>query len=188
MSLRTMALLTILCLAVWFAAGDSSSKEPRMIQTNRTANTTQSRAAPGAHARAKAKVIVRNSQADPYEKGERPALVEIHLNESFTGDMDGESTVRALEVQRDNRSASLVSMQRFRGKIAGRQGTFVLQGSEIVENGAIKATWFVVPGSGTGGLFGLRGQGGFQGNFGKASTATLDYWFERTSRAVAHAR
>jgi hypothetical protein len=41
-------------------------------------------------------------------------------------------------------------VQRFRGKLGGRQGTFVLQGSEIVENGKIKATWFVVPGSGTG--------------------------------------
>jgi Protein of unknown function (DUF3224) len=68
-------------------------------------------------------------------------------------------------------------MQRFRGKLAGRQGTFVLQGSETVENGKIKATWFVVPGSGTGDLSGLRGEGGFEGGFGKGSDATLDYWF-----------
>jgi hypothetical protein len=31
----------------------------------------------------------------------------------------------------------------------------------------VKATWFVVPGSGTG-----------EGYFGKGSDATLDYWFE----------
>jgi Protein of unknown function (DUF3224) len=55
---------------------------------------------------------------------------------------------------------------------------FVLQGSEIVENGKIKATWFVVPGSGTGDLSGLRGEGGFEGEFGKGSEGTLDYWFE----------
>jgi Protein of unknown function (DUF3224) len=35
--------------------------------------------------------------------------------------------------------------------VGGRQGTFVLQGSETVENGKIKARWSVVPGSGTGG-------------------------------------
>ena len=64
------------------------------------------------------------------------------------------------------------------GKLDGRQGTFVLQGQEIVENGKIKATWFVVPGSGTGDLSGLRGEGGFEGDFGKGSDATLDYWFE----------
>ena len=75
--------------------------------------------------------------------------------------------VRALQVLRNNRSASLVSVQRFRGKLGGRQGNFVLQGSEVVENGWIKATWFVVPGSATGDLLGLRGEGGFDGQFGK---------------------
>jgi hypothetical protein len=48
----------------------------------------------------------------------------------------------------------------------------------IVENGKIKAKWFVVPGSGTGELSGLRGEGGFEGHFGKGSYGTLDYWFE----------
>jgi uncharacterized protein DUF3224 len=69
-------------------------------------------------------------------------------------------------------------MQRFLGKLGGRQGTFVLQGSETVENGKIKATWFVVPESGTGALAGLRGEGGFEGDFGKGSKGTLEYWFE----------
>jgi hypothetical protein len=72
----------------------------------------------------------------------------------------------------------MVSMQRFRGKLGGRQGTFVLQGEEMVANGNIKAKWFVVPGSGTGDLSGLRGEGGFSGSFGKGSEGTLDYWFE----------
>ena len=104
--------------------------------------------------------------------------MEIRLNETFSGDIDGESPVRALQVLRDDRSASLVSVQRFRGKVGGRQGTFVLQGSEVVENGKIKATWFVVPGSGTGDLSGLRGEGGFEGQFGKGSDGMLNYWFE----------
>jgi uncharacterized protein DUF3224 len=105
-------------------------------------------------------------------------LVELHLTETFTGDIEGEAPVRALQVLRDDKSACLVSMQRVRGKLGGRQGTFVLQGSEIVENGKIKAKWLVVPGSGTGELAGLRGEGGFEGGFGKGSDGTLDYWFE----------
>jgi hypothetical protein len=104
--------------------------------------------------------------------------MEIRLSETFTGDINGEATVRALQVLREDQSASLVSEQRFRGKLGGRQGTFVLQGQEIVENGKIKATWFVVPESGTGDLSGLRGEGGFEGDFGKGSDGTLDYWFE----------
>jgi len=128
--------------------------------------------------RAEAKITVQSSEAKPYDQTASPALMEIRLSETFTGDIDGESTVRALQVLRHDQSATLVSMQRFRGKLGGRQGTFVLQGSEIVENGKIKATWFVVPGSGTGELSGVRGEGGFEGNFGKGSDGTLDYWFE----------
>ena len=104
--------------------------------------------------------------------------MEIRLNETFTGDIDGESAVRALEIRHGEHSASLVSVQRFLGTLGGHHGTFVLQGSETVANGKIKATWFVVPGSGTGELAGLRGEGGFEGDFGKGSTGTLDYWFD----------
>ena len=138
----------------------------------------QSQTEPPTRTTAKAKITVQSSEAEPYDQAASPTLMEIRLDETFTGDIDGESPVRALQVQRDDKSARLVSMQRFRGKLGGRQGTFVLQGSEIVENGKIKATWFVVPGSGTGDLSGLRGEGGFEGDFGKGSDGTLNYWFE----------
>jgi hypothetical protein len=140
--------------------------------------TEQSRRKLRTRARAKAKIAVQSSEAKPYDQTASPALVEVRLIERFSGDIEGESPVRALQVLRDDKSASLVSVQRFRGKLGGRHGTFVLQGSEIVENGKIKATWFVVPGSGTGDLSGLRGEGGFEGEFGKGSEGTLDYWFE----------
>jgi Protein of unknown function (DUF3224) len=138
----------------------------------------QSQTEPCARARAQAKIMVRSSEAKPYDQTENTALMEVRLSETFTGDIEGESPVRALQVLRSDKSASLVSVQRVRGKLGGRQGTFVLQGSEIVENGKIKATWFVVPGSGTGDLSGLRGEGGFEGHFGQGSDGTLDYWFE----------
>jgi len=160
MSFRTIARVAIIFLSSWLAAGAQSEKEPRT------------------HAKAKAKITVQSSEAKPYDQTAGPALMELRLNETFIGDIDGDSPVRALQVLRDDQSARLVSMQRFRGKLGGREGTFVLQGSEIVENGQIKATWFVVPGSGTGDLSGLRGEGGFEGQFGKGSDGTLDYWFE----------
>ena len=133
---------------------------------------------PHTRATAKAKITVQSSEAEPYDQTAGPALVEVRLTETFSGDMEGESPVRALQVLGNDKSACLVSMQRFRGKLGGRQGTFVLQGSEVVANGRIKARWFVVPGSGTGDLAGLRGDGGFEGEFGKGSEGTLDYWFE----------
>ena len=170
MSARTIA-LTIFCLSAWLAAGAESGKEINM-------NTAQSQTEPRTRTRANAKIIVQNSEAKPYDQSVSPVLVEIRLSETFTGDIDGESPVRALQVLRDDRSACLVSVQRFHGKLGGHQGSFVLQGSETVENGKIKATWFVIPGSGTSDLSGLRGEGGFEGDFGKKSDGWLDYWFE----------
>ena len=128
--------------------------------------------------RALARITVRNSEATLYDQSSKPALIDVHLTETFSGDIEGDSEVRALQTLRDDKSASMVSVQRVRGKLGGRAGTFVLQGSEVVANGRIKATWFVVPGSGTGDLVGLRGEGGFEGGFGKGSDGTLDYWFE----------
>lgn len=165
MSIRTIARLAVFCFSTWLAANAQAGKESNMKPT-------------GSRARATAKITVQHSEAKTYDQTVSPALVEIRLSERFTGDIDGEATVRALQVLGKKRSASLVSLQRFVGRLAGRQGTFVLQGSEKVENGRIKATWFVVPGSGTGDLSGLRGEGGFEGEFGKGSNSTLDYWFE----------
>ena len=166
MSKRSL-ILFIVSLSTLLLAGSPQSKEQNMTTVKSPT-----------HARAKAKITVQSSEAKPYDQTAGPALVEINITETFSGDIDGESTVRALQIQRDDRSASLVSMQRFRGKLGRRHGTFVLQGQEIVENGKIKATWFVVPGSGTGDLSGLRGEYGFEGGFGKGSEGTLDYWFE----------
>ena len=127
---------------------------------------------------ADARITVQSSQASPFDQSTTPGLLEIRLNEKFAGDLEGESAVRALQVRRDDRSASMVSMQRFRGTLHGREGTFVLQGAETIEDGKITATWFVGPRSGTGDLVGLRGEGGFEGDFGKGSDGTLHYWFE----------
>ena len=86
-------------------------------------NTAQSQAEPHTRKRAKAKITVQNSEAKPYDQTVSPALVEIRLSETFTRGIDGESPVRALQVLRDDRSACLVSAQRFSGKLGGRQGT-----------------------------------------------------------------
>jgi hypothetical protein len=198
MSFRSIAKVAIISVCTWQAASVQSGQEtntpvplndavtqPQHSETRAQTNDPESIHAPGpsqaeprTHARAEAKITVQSSEAQPYDQTASPALMEIRINETFTGDIDGESPVRALQVLRENKSANLVSLQRFRGKLGRRQGTFVLQGSEVVENGKIKATWFVVPGSGTGDLSGLRGEGGFAGQFGKGSDGWLEYWFE----------
>ena len=135
-------------------------------------------AEPRTRTHAVAEIMVHDHQSTAVDVSAEPALSQLRLEEGFTGEMEGESSVLALQVKLGDRSAHMVSMQRFRGKLGGREGSFVLQGSEIIEQGKISAKWSVVPGSGTGQLSGLRGEGGFEGDFGKGSTGTLDYWFE----------
>lgn len=179
MSSRALATVAIISLVPWNAAarsGTDNKRNPQMSNHPASQAVHQSQTKP--HAHAEAKITVQSSAATPYDKTATPPLMELRLNESFTGDINGESPVRALQVLRDDHSANLVSMQRFRGTLSGRRGTFILQGTETVANGKIKATWFVVPRSGTGDLSGLHGEGGFQGEFGKGSKGWLDYWFE----------
>jgi hypothetical protein len=42
----------------------------------------------------------------------------------------------------------------------------------------VSGTWFIVPGSATGELEGLRGEGGFVAQLGEGADITLGYWFE----------
>jgi hypothetical protein len=159
-------ILAVVVVSTLLFAANKLSKEPGNMPEAHTSE------------HAVAKITVQSSDAKPYDQTVKPTLMEINIKEIFAGDIEGESTVRALQVPQGDHSASLVSLQRFQGKLGTRQGTFVLQGSETVENGKIKATWFVVPGSATDDLSGLRGSGGFEGEFGKGSMGTLDYWFE----------
>jgi hypothetical protein len=163
-------------LNYWYNDGQVQLGPRQGTNVSQTTNAPASTNATAAM-HAKTTITVQHSDAKLYDQTASPALMEIDISESFAGDIDGDSTVRALQIQRGDRSANLISMQRFRGKLGGREGTFVLQGQENVEDGKIKATWFVVPGSGTGDLARLRGQGGFEGEFGKGSAGTLDYWF-----------
>jgi hypothetical protein len=61
--------------------------------------------------------------------------------------------------------------------MGGKSGTFVFQDEGTLKGTTVSGTWFVVPGSGTGGLRGLRGEGGFKAELGKKADITLDYWF-----------
>ena len=107
-----------------------------------------------------------------------PSLVEIHVTETFTGDIQGDGTVRFIQAAGADGTASFVGIERVRGSIVGRQGSFLLQDSGTLAGKEVNGTWFVVPGSGTGDLKGLRGEGGFKAQLGERASIWLDYYFE----------
>jgi hypothetical protein len=81
-------ILSILSLCTLLFAGRPPSKDRGEMTTVK----------PRMCARAVAKVTVQSSEAKPYDQTAGPALMEISISERFTGDIDGESTVRASQV------------------------------------------------------------------------------------------
>jgi hypothetical protein len=104
--------------------------------------------------------------------------VEIHVTECFSGDIQGDGQVRFIQAARPDGSASFVGIERVRGSIHGKQGTFLLQDGRTLVGKEVKGSWFVVPGSGTGDHRGLRGDGGFEAQLGQLSRVWLDYSFD----------
>jgi hypothetical protein len=132
-----------------------------------------------AKTRASAVITVHKYEPAPYdEPAEGPVLTRIHVEESFSGDITGDGVVEFLQAARPDGPASFVGIERVTGTLAGREGTFLLQDAGTVAGNVVSGDWFVIPGSGTGGLAGLRGEGGFRANLGEGAQVHLDYWFE----------
>src|SRR2546426_964028 len=111
---------------------------------------------------AKGTFDVKTWDEKPYDEMEGgPKLTRASVTQSHSGDIEGEGTLEYLMVYRDDSSASFIALERIVGKVGSRPGSFVLQGTGAFEGGIAKGEWLVVPGSGTGDLRGLRGEGGF---------------------------
>jgi hypothetical protein len=132
-----------------------------------------------ARTHASAVITVHKYEPVAYEEpAEGPVLTRIHVQESFTGDISGEGVVEFLQAGRADGSASFVGIERVAGAVGDRTGTFLLQDAGTVQGNVVSGDWFVIPGSGTGQLAGLRGEGGFRANLGESAQVHLDYWFE----------
>jgi hypothetical protein len=133
----------------------------------------------GARTRANAVITVHKYEPAVYEEpAGGPVLTRIHVEESFSGDISGDGVVEFLQAGRADGSASFVGIERVTGTLGGRAGTFLLQDAGTVAGTVVSGDWFVIPGSGTGGLGGLRGEGGFRANLGESAQVHLNYWFE----------
>jgi hypothetical protein len=129
---------------------------------------------------AKGRITVATYEPTVYDERQDggPSLSEIQVSESFAGDIVGDGTARFLQTAFTDGSASFVGVERVLGSVAGREGSFVLQDAGTVQGSTVSGRWFVVPGSATGDLSGLRGEGGFVATLGEDADITLDYWFE----------
>ena len=132
-------------------------------------------------ARTHANAIITVDKYEPSaydEPAEGLALTRIHVEERFSGDISATGVVEFLQAAQADGAASFVGIERVTGTVGGQAGSFLLQDAGTVAGNIVSGDWFVIPGSGTGALAGLRGEGGFRADLGQSAQVHLDYWFE----------
>ncbi len=129
--------------------------------------------------RAKVTFTIKSWDEKTYDEIEgAPKLTRARVTKSYQGDLEGEGKLEYLMMYRTAASASFMGLERVTGSVAGRSGSFVLQHSGTFEDGVAKVILSVVPGSGTGDLHGMMGEGGFNAGHQPPYAMTLNYGFE----------
>jgi hypothetical protein len=86
------------------------------------------------------------------------AFLRFQLDKVFAGGLDGTSKVEMLASNAgDQPSGGYVALERFAGKLNGREGSFLMQHSGTMSPGRQDISVLVTPGSGTGALEGIEG-------------------------------
>jgi hypothetical protein len=125
---------------------------------------------------ANARFAIKSWDEKPYSEGpDLPRLTQASVTKTFTGDIEGQGQVEYLMMYRTDGSATFVGLERIVGRIGGKPGTFVLQRVGVFEGGQAKESYSVVPGSATGELRGLRGEGNSAVGHGSEHPFTLSY-------------
>jgi Protein of unknown function (DUF3224) len=122
-----------------------------------------------------AKFTNESYEQEPYDEGEGTALERVHITRSFEGDLEGSATAELLTAQTESGSAAYVALDRIKGRLGDREGAFVLQHYGTISPDGSEIAGAVVPGSGTGGLDGLRGEGTIAVDEDGNHRLTLDY-------------
>ena len=127
---------------------------------------------------ANARFSITSWDEKPYSEGpDLPKLTRATVTKTLTGDIEGEGQVEYLMMYGSDGSATFVGLERVVGRIGGKAGSFVLQRTGIFESGQAKESYSVIPGSGTGELRGLRGDGTSAVGHGTEHPITLNYEF-----------
>jgi len=106
---------------------------------------------------------------------EAPRVTRALVTKSFAGDLEGRSTLEYVLAYAADGGATYVGMERVEGTLRGRAGSFVLEVRGRFEQGSAETQWDVVPGSGTGGLSGLRGRGRATATHAERNPWLLEY-------------
>lgn len=112
---------------------------------------------------------------DTYDDGPVGKMTLATVSQNFSGDISGDGSVRWLMAYGGDGTARFVGLQKVDGRLADRQGTFVLETAGDFDGQMARWEATVIPGSGTGELTGLRGSGRFGAVHGPEATYEIEY-------------
>ena len=99
------------------------------------------------------------SPEPPYDVDEGASIGRVSIKKRFLGDLEATSNVEMIGARSELKgSAGYVAIERVKGTLHGRAGTFVLQHSGTMARGKGELSVSVVPDSATGELKGLSGR------------------------------
>ena len=102
-------------------------------------------------------------------------LTRVAGTQRFGGAIEGLGPVEWVFGYRPDRSAVFAGFQRIEGSIDGRAGSVVLESTGEHDGRTSKGRWRIVPGSGTGELAGISGEGSFDAPGGPEASYELEY-------------
>src|SRR5690349_20699100 len=88
-----------------------------------------------------------------------PKLTRATVAKTFTGTIESKGIVEYAMMYRADDSAAFVGLERIDGRDGKKSGSYLLQRTGVFDGGQAKETYFVIPGSATGELEGLAGEG-----------------------------
>ena len=103
---------------------------------------------------------IKSAEEIPFGEGTTgPKLTKGTFELEYSGDLEGEGILEEIQVHFTPKRVSIDGYQRVTGKLKNAgAGSFVLKHEGRFSNGIVYVTMTVVPGSGTEGLKGLRGE------------------------------
>jgi len=111
---------------------------------------------------------------DAYAEADGVELSRVHISRTFSGDLEGESSAE-LMIAKSEGGGGYIGHDRIAGTLAGRSGTFVFQHTGLMGPDGVTNTGTVVPGTGTGELEGISGDGTMLADADGNHTLTLTY-------------
>lgn len=125
------------------------------LQSSQTAGKTQT----GATMHASGPFDVKVAPQPSDEKNNDPSMGRMSIDKHYHGDLEAAATGLMLTGgDYKTGSAGYVAMEKVSGTLQGRAGTFMLQHSATLTQGAQQLSITVVPGTGTGQLTGIAGK------------------------------